>query len=201
MLVDEAYADFADHSCLGLPARRPNVLVTRTFSKGYGLAGLRFGYAIGDPEVIAQMAKVKDSYNCDAIAIAAACAALEDDGYARANWRAIRAERERLSSELARRGFAVIPSQANFLLVTTPDEAHAGWLYGALKARGVLVRFFDQPALDNKLRITVGAADENDALLVALDAALAEGPLRSVDAADSLACVHRRHGQASPVLV
>ncbi len=80
VLVDEAYADFADDNCLSLPGRRPNVLVTRTFSKGYGLAGLRFGYAIGDPEVIAQMAKVKDSYNCDAIAIAAACAALDDRG-------------------------------------------------------------------------------------------------------------------------
>ena len=126
MLVDEAYADFADDNCLSLPGRRPNVLVTRTFSKGYGLAGLRFGYAIGDPEVIAQMAKVKDSYNCDAIAIAAACAALEDVEYARANWQAIRAERARLSSELERRRLAVIPSQANFLLVTTPDAGPCG---------------------------------------------------------------------------
>ena len=173
VLVDEAYADFADDNCLSLLGRRPNVLITRTFSKGYGLAGLRFGYAIGDPGVIAQMAKVKDSYNCDAIAIAAACAALDDVEYARANWRAIRAERERLSVELERRRFAVIPSQANFLLATTPDAAHAGWLYAALKVRGVLVRFFDKPALDNKLRISVGAPEENDTLLAALDAALA----------------------------
>jgi histidinol-phosphate aminotransferase len=174
VLVDEAYADFADDNCLSLLGRRSNVLITRTFSKGYGLAGLRFGYAIGDPDVIAQMAKVKDSYNCDAIAIAAACAALEDAGYARATWQAIRAERERLSSELGRRRLGVIPSQANFLLVTTPDAAHAGWLYTALKQRGVLVRFFDKPALDNKLRISVGAPEENDALLAALDAALAQ---------------------------
>jgi histidinol-phosphate aminotransferase len=179
VLVDEAYADFADDNCLSLPGRRGNVLVTRTFSKGYGLAGLRFGYAIGDPAVIAQMAKVKDSYNCDVIAIAAASAALDDVGYARANWQAIRAQRERLSSELERRRFAVIPSQANFLLVTTPDAAHAGWLYSALKVRGVLVRFFDKPALDNKLRITVGAPEENDALLDALDEALAQEPLRT----------------------
>ena len=80
--------------------------------------------------------------------------------YARANWQAIRTERERLSSELERRRLAVVPSQANFLLVTTPDAAHAGWLYAALKVRGVLVRFFDKPALDNKLRISVGAPDE-----------------------------------------
>ena len=120
------------------------------------------------------MAKVKDSYNCDAIAIAAACAALDDVEYARANWQAIRAERERLSSSSSDAGFAVIPSQANFLLVTTPDAAHAGWLYAALKSRG-LVRFFDKPALDNKLRISVGAPEENDALLAALDAAIAPG--------------------------
>ena len=176
VLVDEAYADFADDNCLSLPARQPNVLVTRTFSKGYGLAGLRFGYAIGHPEVIAQMAKVKDSYNCDAIAVAAACAALEDVEYAQANWRLIRVERGRLSSELDRRGFAVTPSQANFVLATTPDARHAGWLYAALKRRGVLVRFFDKPGLDNKLRISVGAPAENDALLAALDGALADRP-------------------------
>lgn len=179
VLVDEAYADFADDNCLDLPARRPNVLVTRSFSKGYGLAGLRFGYAIGDPAVIAQMAKVKDSYNCDVIGIAAACAALEDMEYARANWQVIRVERERLASELGRRRLGVIPSQANFLLVTTPDEAHAGWLYAALKARGVLVRFFDQPSLNNRLRITVGARVENDALLAALDSALDQGSTRA----------------------
>ena len=174
VLVDEAYADFADDHCIRLLRRCRNVLISRTFSKGYGLAGLRFGYALGDPAVIAQMAKVKDSYNCDAIAIAAACAALDDGAYAQANWQAIRAERARLSAELERRRFAVIPSQANFLLATTPDAAHAGWLYAALKARGVLVRFFDRPALDNKLRISIGAHDENDALLAALDEALAE---------------------------
>jgi len=176
VLVDEAYADFADDNCLSLVARRPNVLVTRTFSKGYSLAGLRFGYAIGDPHVIGQMAKVKDSYNCDAIGIAAACAALDDQAYARANWQTVRAERQRLSVELERRRFAVIPSQANFLLVTTPDGGQAGWLYAALKARGVLVRFFDKPTLDNRLRISVGAPEENEALLAALDAALAHEP-------------------------
>src|SRR5262245_61164979 len=173
VLVDEAYVDFADNNCLSLPGRQRNVLVTRTLSKGYGLAGLRFGYAIGDPEVIAQMAKVKDSYNCDAIAVAAASAALADVEYARANWQLIRAQRQRLSSELERRGFAVIPSQATFLLATTPDAARAEWLYAGLKERGVLVRFFDKPALDNKLRISVGSAEENDALLAALDEVLA----------------------------
>jgi histidinol-phosphate aminotransferase len=177
VLVDEAYADFADENCLALAARQPNVLVTRTFSKGYSLAGLRFGYAVGHRDMIAQMAKVKDSYNCDAIAIAAACAALEDQDYSRANWQVIREQRAALTSALEQRGFAVIPSQANFLLATAPGASHAGWLYAALKASGVLVRFFDRPALDNKLRITVGSREENEALLAALDVAL--GPGRS----------------------
>jgi histidinol-phosphate aminotransferase len=174
VLVDEAYADFADGNCLSLVKRRHNVLVTRTLSKGYGLAGLRFGYAIGDPAVIAQMAKVKDSYNCDAIAIVAACAALDDQDHARANWEAIRAERTRVRRELERRGFSVIPSHANFLLAATPGARHAGWLYAALKSRGVLVRFFDKPGLDDKLRISIGTPEQNDALLAALDAAIAQ---------------------------
>jgi histidinol-phosphate aminotransferase len=81
---------------------------------------------------------------------------------------------------LTRRRFAVLPSQANFLLATTPDTGHAGWLYAALKVRGVLVRFFDKPGLDNALRISVGAPGENDTLLAAIDAALAQEPLRTV---------------------
>src|SRR5262245_42402222 len=137
VLVDEAYADFADDNCLRLLGRCRNVLLARSLSKGYGLAGLRFGYAIGDPAVIAQMAKVKDSYNCAVIAIAGAGAALEDGRHARANWQTIRAERARLSAELARRRFGVVPSQANFVLATAPDASHAGWLHAALKARGV----------------------------------------------------------------
>jgi histidinol-phosphate aminotransferase len=168
VLVDEAYVDFADVHCLNLLTRHENVLVTRTLSKGYGLAGLRFGYAIGHAAIINEMAKVKDSYNCDAIAITAACAALEDHAYARQCWTAVRAERARITAELSRRGFDVIPSQANFVLATVPASADARELYQALKARGILIRFFDRPGLRDKLRITVGAPEENDALLAAL---------------------------------
>jgi histidinol-phosphate aminotransferase len=174
VLVDEAYVDFADGDCLSLLEHHQNVLITRTLSKGYSLAGLRFGYALGDPAVIAQMAKVKDSYNCDAVGIAAACAALDDQEYARANWQTIRGERARMSGELARRRFTVIPSQGNFVLAATPGGANAGRLYAALKSRGVLVRFFDTPALHDKLRISIGAAEHNDVLLSALDAALTQ---------------------------
>jgi histidinol-phosphate aminotransferase len=176
VLVDEAYVDFGDADCLALLAQHENVVITRTLSKGYGLAGLRFGYAIGHPSVIEQMAKVKDSYNCDAISIAAACAALEDQAYARERWKLITDERARMTAELERRGFIVIPSRGNFVLATTPGSTSARPLYEALKARGVLVRFFEKPGLNDKLRITIGTPVENDALLSAIDAALAGLP-------------------------
>lgn len=172
VLVDEAYVDFADRDCLALLKDHENVLIARTLSKGYGLAGLRFGYAIGHPSVIAQMAKVKDSYNCDAIAIAAACAALDDQAYARETWAAVRAERARMSGELERRGFDVIPSQGNFVLATVPGATRAALLYEALKARGVLVRYFDKAGLRDKLRISIGTREDDDALLAALDECL-----------------------------
>jgi histidinol-phosphate aminotransferase len=172
VLVDEAYVDFAAADCLGLLAMHENVLVSRTLSKGYGLAGLRFGYAIGHPVVVAEMAKVKDSYNCDAIAIAAATAALDDQAYAREQWARVRSERTRVTGELTRRGFTVIPSQGNFVLTTTPGGACGRPLYEGLKARGVLVRYFDKPGLDDKLRITIGTPDENTTMLAALDLTL-----------------------------
>ena len=113
------------------------------------------------------MMKVKDSYNCDAISVLAATAALGDQDYARRSWQAVRAERTRLSSELGKRGFQVIPSQANFVLARCP-RGNAAEIYGSLKAKGILVRFFDKPGLDDKLRITIGTAEQDDALLAAL---------------------------------
>jgi histidinol-phosphate aminotransferase len=167
VLVDEAYVDFADESCLDLVRDLPNVVLCRTFSKGYSLAGLRFGYAIAAPPVVAEMTKVKDSYNCDAISILAATAALEDQNYARRSWQAVRAERNRLTSELGKRGYDVIPSQANFILARCPDGNAAG-VYRKLKSQGILVRFFDKPGLSDKLRITIGTAEQDDSLLQAL---------------------------------
>jgi histidinol-phosphate aminotransferase len=167
VLVDEAYVDFADDSCLDLARELPNVVLCRTFSKGYSLAGLRFGYAIAAPQVVAEMSKVKDSYNCDAISILAATAALEDQTYARRIWEAVRAERTRLTQALARRGYQVIPSEANFVLARCPD-GRAAETYRALKAKQILVRYFDKPGLTDQLRITVGTSEQNDALLAAL---------------------------------
>jgi histidinol-phosphate aminotransferase len=122
--------------------------------------------------MIEQMAKVKDSYNCDAIAIAAACAALDDQPYAREQWARVKSERTRITIELERRGCSVIPSRGNFVLATAPGSKCARPIYERLKRQGVLVRFFDKPGLSDKLRITVGRPEENDALLSALDACL-----------------------------
>jgi histidinol-phosphate aminotransferase len=166
LLVDEAYVDFADESCLDLVRDLPNVMICRTLSKGYSLAGLRFGYAIAAPTLVTEMSKVKDSYNCDAISILAATAALADQDYARGTWQAVRAERARLTDELAQRGWDVIPSQTNFLLARCPGDAAATYL--ALKRKGILVRYFDKPGLADKLRITIGTAEQNNALLGAL---------------------------------
>ena len=167
VLVDEAYVDFADETCLPLVAGHENIVISRSLSKGYGLAGLRFGYAVAQESVIAEMLKVKDSYNCDALSIAAAAAAIADQDHARASWNHVRRERGRLSEALAGLGFDVLPSQANFVLATAPDDA-ARHLYPALKRRGILVRWFDHDGLRDKLRITVGTCDETDALLRAL---------------------------------
>ena len=169
VLVDEAYVDFADGNALPLLRSHPNVIVSRTLSKGYSLAALRFGYAIAAPELVGEMMKVKDSYNCDGIAIAAATAALDDQAYARTTWRNVRIERDNLHTAFSQRGYGVIPSHANFLFMTCPG-GKAKETYLALKAKGILVRFFDKPGLSDKLRVTIGTPDENQALLSALPA-------------------------------
>jgi histidinol-phosphate aminotransferase len=115
------------------------------------------------------MAKVKDSYNCDAVSIAAASAAIADQDYARGTWMKIRAERERMTRRLVGLGWSVLPSQANFVLAWVPGgRARAVQVLAALKSAGVLVRYFDAPGLDDKLRITVGTPDDTDALVSAL---------------------------------
>ncbi len=174
VLVDEAYADFAGIDAVGLLASCPNVVISRTLSKGYGLCGIRLGYALAAPAIVDQLMKVKDSYNCNALAIAAGTAAIEDHAYAEQTWQAVRSERARVNAELERRGFAVIPSHANFLLATVPAGQDARTLYQGLKQRGILIRFFDKPGLSDKLRISIGRSDENDALLSGL-AALGAG--------------------------
>jgi histidinol-phosphate aminotransferase len=164
LLIDEAYVDFADDNCLALAHEYPNVIITRTLSKAYSLAGLRFGFAIAQPQVIEQMMKVKDSYNCDAVSVLAATAAIGDQEHAKRGWDHIRAERQRVSSELTQLGWTVLPSQANFVLATVPDgKGHEA--YRGLREQGILVRYFNLPGLTDKIRITIGTSQENNALL------------------------------------
>jgi histidinol-phosphate aminotransferase len=164
LLIDEAYADFAGESALALVEKHANVIVSRTLSKGYSLAGLRFGFAVGQVDVIEEMMKVKDSYNCDAISILAATAAIEDQEYAQQGWRRVNEERERVSDELGRLGFDVIPSRANFVLAGVPGGDGKAFYLG-LKHQGILVRYFDKPGLRDRIRITIGTMSENDAML------------------------------------
>jgi histidinol-phosphate aminotransferase len=164
VLVDEAYVDFADDNCLPLVKEYENIVITRTLSKAYSLAGLRFGFAVAHAEVIREMNKARDSYPCDAISIAAATAAILDQDYARNTWEHVKSERQRLSAELTQLGWKVLPSHANFIFAIVPDgrgkEAYLG-----LKRQGIIVRYFDKPGLSDKLRITVGRIEENNALI------------------------------------
>jgi histidinol-phosphate aminotransferase len=167
LLVDEAYADFGDEHCIGLVKDHENIVISRTLSKAYSLAGLRFGYAIAQPQIIDEMMKVKDSYNCDAISVVAATAAIEDQEYAKRTWDHVRSERARLVTELKDLGFDVAPSHANFLFAIVPG-GNGKQIYHKLKQQGILVRFWDKPGLSDKIRITVGTSQENNALLAGL---------------------------------
>ncbi len=167
LLIDEAYVDFADDNCLPLVKENANVVICRTLSKAYSLAGMRFGFAIAQRPVITEMMKVKDSYNCDAVSTCAAAAAITDQEYAKDKWEYVRKERARLTKELNSMGWKVIPSQANFVLVNVPDN-NGKAAYLGLKEQGILVRYFDRPGLTDKIRITVGTADENNALLAGI---------------------------------
>ncbi len=167
VLVDEAYVDFAEESCLPLLLDFPNLIVTRTCSKSYSLAGLRIGYAFASEEIISGLMKVKDSYNLNAVSAAAGAAALADRDYAREITSRIVIERERLAESLAGMGFKVFPSGANFLLCRPPG-GRAGEIYQALFERKILVRWFDTPRLREYLRISVGTTGEMDLLTGAI---------------------------------
>ena len=164
LAIDEAYVDFAENSAISLVKEFENVIILRTLSKGYSLAGLRLGFGIANPKLISGLFKVKDSYNIDAIAILVGAAAIRDGEYKNACAEKIKASRGKLAEKLREIGFAVRDSHGNFLL-TTPPRNEAKYLYEALKERGILVRYFDLPRLDNKLRITVGNEEQNRILI------------------------------------
>jgi histidinol-phosphate aminotransferase len=164
LVVDEAYADFADAHALALARRLPNVIVTRTLSKSYSLAGLRFGFAIAAPELVRELTKVKDSYNCDLLSLAGATAALEDQDYLRQTRAKILATRARLTEALRTLGFEVLPSQANFVWARRADRPVEP-LFAELKRRHILVRYMNYPSHGDGLRVTVGSDGEIERLL------------------------------------
>lgn len=167
LVVDEAYADFAEGNCLGLVRQKPNVVVTRTLSKSYSLAGMRLGLAIARPEIIAALDKIRDHYNLDRLAQAAVAAALLDQNYFQGCVERICATREWFCAEIRRLGYQVIPSSANYLFASPPDR-NGQRVYDALFERKILVRYFSDPVLSHGLRISIGTREEMEKTLAAL---------------------------------
>jgi histidinol-phosphate aminotransferase len=170
VVVDEAYVDFGAKSAVSLIGRYPNLLVVHTVSKSRSLAGMRVGFAFGDPALIDGLTRVKDSFNSyplDRLAQAAATAAYEDDAWFRDSCAKVIASRERLAAELTALGFGVVPSSANFVL-TRHEGYDAATLAAQLKEREIFVRHFNAPRIDQHLRISIGTDAECDALLNAL---------------------------------
>jgi histidinol-phosphate aminotransferase len=174
LVIDEAYVNFIgdpDYDLSRFAAESENVVLLRTLSKGYGLAGLRFGYGIGPRHLIEPMLhKTRDSYNLDAISQALATVAIKDQAYAQDNWHKISQHREDLVQQLRQIGFDCLPSQANFVLATVPQTSpiSADLIYRGLKAHNILVRYFPDERLADKLRITVGRPEEHARLMTAL---------------------------------
>ncbi|MCQ2030264.1 histidinol-phosphate transaminase [Stutzerimonas zhaodongensis] len=170
VLVDEAYIDFGGMTAISLVDRYPNLLVTQTLSKSRSLAGLRVGLAVGHPDLIEALERIKNSFNSyplDRVAIAGAAAAFEDRDYFEQSRQQVIASRETVSSALQDLGFEVLPSAANFIFARH-SQRNAAELAAGLREHGVIVRHFKQPRIDQFLRITIGAPEQNQALLDAL---------------------------------
>ncbi len=169
LVVDEAYADFSRTNCLSLVQEVPNVIVTRTLSKSYSLAGLRVGFAFGDERWIEQMDKVRDHYNLNRVAQAAACVALCDQSHFHDNRDRILKTRERFNRALEQMGIETFPSEANFVFARFGSARTASQIFEKLTERGIYVRYFPQDGLDQGLRISIGTDDEMDRLLEELE--------------------------------
>lgn len=165
LVIDEAYADFSDENCLPLVERHDNVLLLRTLSKSYSLAGIRFGFCVAQESLIQGMMKVKDSYNVDRLGIVAAVAAMEDQKTMMEHVEKIIKTREYLTKALQGMGFFIYPSHANFVLARCMKGVSAQNLYNELKKRKILVRYFNIRRLDDCLRITIGTQEEIDLLI------------------------------------
>ena len=159
VVIDEAYGDFSADNCMEFASLFPNVLVMRTMSKSYGLAGLRLGYAVGAKELIDGLMKLKDSYNVDMISQVIAEAAFSDRAYFNARCEEIKAQRTLLASQLEKLNFKIIPSEANFLFVSPPDS-DGERCFKLLRESAVVVRYFPKAAGGKYVRITIGTPDE-----------------------------------------
>ena len=167
VVIDEAYVDYGTESAVTLVNQYPNLLVTHTLSKSYALAGLRVGYAVGHPDLIEALERVKNSFNSypvDKLAMAGAIAAIEDQEYLHSTSKAVIQTRETLVKDLSQLGFETIPSQANFVFTKHPSK-DAAQIAAALREKHIIVRHFKMPRIDQYLRITIGT-DEQCALLV-----------------------------------
>lgn len=159
VVLDEAYVDFAPQNAMKLALTHPNVLVARTFSKAYSLCFLRVGYCVGHPDLIAALDKIRDSYNVNGLAQAAAEATLDNLPYYHKCWQKVISTREWLTLRLRRLGFDVLPSQTNFILTRPPGPPARDWLQ-TLREHKILVRWFDAPEIRQYLRITIGTHQE-----------------------------------------
>jgi histidinol-phosphate aminotransferase len=176
VLIDEAYVDFGGQSAIGLIASHSNLLVVHTFSKSRSLAGLRIGYACGQKHLIDALERVKNSFNSyplDRLAIVGGVAAFEDEAYFEQTRQAVMSSREGLALSLEDLGFVVLPPLANFVFVRHP-HVDAAMLAADLRERGVLVRHFKLPRIDQYLRISIGTPAQCDQLVSALAAILSE---------------------------
>jgi len=171
VVVDEAYIDFGGQTAISLVDRYDNLLVTQTLSKSRSLAGLRVGLAVGHPDLIEALERIKNSFNSyplDRMAIVGAAAAFADRAYFGETCRKVIDSREELVAELTARGFEVLPSAANFIFARHPQQ-DAGELAARLREQGVIVRHFKQPRIAQFLRITIGTPEMNQALVDALN--------------------------------
>lgn len=175
LVIDEAYVDFAEENALTLVKDYDNVMIIRTLSKGYSLAGLRLGFGVGNPQLLEGLFKVKDSHNIDAISSHLGTLAIRDQDYKNTCIAKVKASRGELANKLEKLGFLVGDSQTNFLLVQ-PPAGSAEYIYQRLKQENILVRYYPHPGLDNKLRITVGTDIQNQILVGAMGKIMSELP-------------------------
>ena len=178
LVVDEAYADFADENALKLVHELDNLIVLRTLSKSYGLASLRVGLGFADTSLIEQLDKVRDSYNMDRLAQVGACAALSDQDYLRQTVALVVDERQHLTAALQDLGFKVEPSQTNFVFVTPPPGCGAARLHAGLEDNGILVRYFADSQLAHGLRISIGTPAEMNQLILVIKNFLEDGDFK-----------------------